>query len=265
MRPRRALLTTGLGLLILSAAHRAHAVGVEAEGAVYGGQTSGGWICGPVGTAHYAGAGTQVTVTQRERSDPAGRGFVTDAALGGEHTSVTVRGCTDACTNVKDGELPDRLMLGGRVRGGYEWRYVGFEAGLGLLQGWDDDHQPGISRSTFIPALQLYPDLSISFGKLHRIYGILGFGSPLVTQLLRPGLYGGVGIASEAGFGVDLYGGVFRQGPGTLDSVGPRGDLVGRVPIPGTRSLYLRLGGSVGSPDNGPLDWEGSVGLSAGY
>jgi hypothetical protein len=267
MRTRRAFLATGLGLLIVSAGQRARAVGVEAEGAVYGGQTSGGWICGPVGTAHYAGVGTQVTVTQRERADPAGRGFVVDFAGGGEHTAVTaVQPCSgESCADAKSAELPDRLMLGGRVRGGYEWRYVGVEGGLGVYQGWANNQATDPPLGTFSPALQLYPDLSVSFGKLHRIYGIVGFGTPLVTQLLRPGLYGGFGVAGEAGFGLDFYGGVFRQGPAPLDAAGARFDLVGRAPIPGTKNLYLRAGGSLGSPENGPLDWEGSLGLSAGY
>jgi len=258
MRTRRVFLAAGVGLLILSAGHRAQAVGVEAEGAVYGGQTSGGWICGPMGTAHYGGVGSQVTVSQRERSADQGRGFLGDAAIGGEATSVTITSCSsETCARPADA-TPDRLMLGGRLRTGYEGRYVGFELGGGIYQGW-------ANATDTTPALTLYPDLSISFGKLHRIYGIVGFGTPLVTQLLRPGLYGGFGVASEAGLGVDLYGGLFRQGPSSLDAIGPRVDLVGRAPIPWTEKLYLRLGGSVGSPQNAPLDWEGSLGLVAGY
>ncbi len=266
MRTRRLFLASGVVLLIVSAGHRARAVGVEAEGAVYGGQTSGGWICGPMGTAHYAGVGTQVTVTQRERSPDQGRGFIADAAVGGEPTSVKLLSCSsDTCATTSGNELPDRLMLGGRLRGGYEWRYIGFEAGLGVYEGWAMTSEPNSMPPVFNQALDLYPDLSISFGKLHRIYGIVGFGTPLVTQLMRPGLYGGVGVASEAGLGLDFYGGYFRQGPAMADSAGPRFDLVGRAPIPFTKKLYLRLGGSVGVPQEGPLDYEGLVGLAAGY
>jgi hypothetical protein len=268
MRTRRAFLATGLGLLIFSAGHRARAVGVEAEGAVYGGQTSGGWICGPVGTAHYGGVGTELTVTQRERSPNEGRGLVGDVAVGGESTTVTPLSCSSqTCTSVTPDQLPPKLMLGGRVRGGYEWRYVGFEVGLGVFQGWGITLEPNSMPPLFNQATDFYPDLSISFGKLHYLYGVLGYGSPLVTQLLRPGLYGGFGIASASGFGADLHAGYFRQGPGMFDSGGPRADLVGRAPIPGTQNLYLRLGGSVGSPtpNTAPLDWEGSLGLSAGY
>ncbi len=257
MRTRRAFLATGLGLLICSAGQRAQAVGVEAEGAAYGGRTSGGWICGPMGTAHYGGVGTQVTVSQHERSEDQGRGFMGDAAVAGEATSVTITSC-DSSTCAPAGATPDRLMLGGRLRTGWEGRYFGFELGGGVYQGW------GAATDTR-PALSVYPDLALSFGWLHHVYGLLGVGTPLVTELLHPGAYAGIGAATKENLGVELYGGVFRQGPASFDSVGPRFDLVGRAPIPFTQNLYLRLGGSVGLPSNAPLDWEGSLGLAAGY
>jgi hypothetical protein len=265
MRTRRVFLVTGLGLMVLSAGRRARAVGVESEGAVYGGQTSGGWICGPVGTARYAGAGVQVGVSQRERSDPAGRGFLGDVAGAGERMDVSLLSCREGgCT--EDRGLPqlDRLMFGGRVRGGYEWRYARVEAGLGAYQGWEYDKGASVSDAFYL-STRLYPDVSVAFGKLRRIYGVIGFGTPLVTELLRPGFYGGVGLTGTEGFGVELYGGEFRQGPGAFDDGGPRVDLVTRAPIPGTSNLYLRLGSSVGAPDRGPTDWELSLGLAAGY
>ena len=215
MRTRRVLLVTGLGLMIVSAGRRARAVGVESEGAVYGGQTSGSWICGPVGTAHYGGAGVQVGVSQRERSDPEGRGFLGDVAAGGERENVALLSCSSGgCTEEKEGSQLNRLMLGGRVRGGYEGRYYRVEAGLGAYQGWGYDNVGGPVQH-FTLSTQVYPNLSVAFGKLRRIYGVVGFGTPLVTEILKPGIYGAVGVAGAEGFGVELYGGAASaRGPG---------------------------------------------------
>src|SRR6185437_10145324 len=195
MRTRRVFLVTGLGLMVLSAGRRARAIGVESEGAVYGGQTSGGWLCGPVGTARYAGAGMQVGVSQRERSDPAGRGFLGDVAGAGEHTDVTLLSCgNEGCVDEKEQPRLDRLMLGGRIRGGYEGRYGRLELGVGVFQGWAYDSGQG-KNARFDLSTGGYPDISVAFGKLRRIYGIVGLGTPLVTEILRPGLYGGAGLA----------------------------------------------------------------------
>jgi hypothetical protein len=92
-------------------------------------------------------------------------------------------------------------------------------------------------------------------------------GSPVATTLLRPGAYVGGGYLSESGFGLDLRTGLFQQGPGVLDSIGYRLDLVGRGPIPGTEKMWLRVGGSVGARDDSalPIDFEGSLGLVVGY
>ena len=62
---RRAILCAGLGLLTVSAARHVNAATGEVSATGYGGESTGGWICGPVGPMRYGGAAVDV---------PAGRG-----------------------------------------------------------------------------------------------------------------------------------------------------------------------------------------------
>jgi hypothetical protein len=257
------LLLVGLTGLIFSAGRRVQAIGsVEAEDAMYGGRTSGGWACGPTGTVRYGGVGAQVTLGARDRNSPKGRGTIVKVAAAGERQSFEVAHlCSGPCDAPSQNVVNPSLLLGARVRAGYAWRYVGVEGGAGVYQAWK-------RPSATTPSLALYPDVELSFGRLHRLYGVVGLGSPLVTTVLRPGLYAGAGIAGASGLGLDLRTGIFRAGPAVFEWAGYRLDLVGRIPISRADKLSLRLGGSMSVPrlpNVGPLDFEGSVGLAAGY
>jgi hypothetical protein len=245
----------------ISAVRRARAVGVEAEGAMYGGQNSGGWLCGPMGSVRYGGVGSQITVSQRDRSAPEGQGPMLNVGFGAERDAVrltNVTNCKQDCA-VSPLLAQGSLLLGGRARLGWGYEHVSVQAGAGLYQTYDGPL--GVK-----PGLSIYPDGEIAFGKLNRIYGLLGAGSSEVTTFLRPGAYAGLGVGSAAGLGLELHGGYFVQGP-VLGTAGAHLDLVGRAPIPFTKRLHVRLGGSLGRPDvaPAPLDWEGSVGLACGY
>ena len=77
MRRRRALLTLGFGLLLASAGRYVGAAdqSISAEGDLHAGTSTGGWICGPLAQARYAGGGAQV--------HPVGRGDLATAYLPG--------------------------------------------------------------------------------------------------------------------------------------------------------------------------------------
>lgn len=96
----------------------------------------------------------------------------------------------------------------------------------------------------------------------------LGFGSPLVISPQRPGLYTGMKVESDHGFGVDARLGIYRQGPALTDgeSLTVRGDLAGRVHL--TKGFALRAGGAIGGGSNDAQsrpNLEGSGGFVARF
>jgi hypothetical protein len=260
MKTRRILLATGLGLLIFSAGHRVRAnVGVQAESAAYGGETSGGWVCGPSATLKYGGVGSSVTVSQREADAPQGRGAMVNVAVAGERQADQLIQGPSCVENSCSSALPPAgLLLGGRARAGYEWRYVDILGGLGLYQGYN-------SNTDTKPSLEAYPDIEMHAGSLQSAYFVFGGGASTVTTLLRPGLYTGGSFTSKEGFGLDVRGGIYRMGPSLLDNIGPRGDLGVRTPFPFVDELKLRFGGALGwsGVAGAPTDFEASLGVLA--
>ncbi|HZF53788.1 MAG TPA: hypothetical protein VE093_34325 [Polyangiaceae bacterium] len=241
--------------MVLSAAQRSGAGATgEVEGTVYGGETSGAWICGPTGTMRYGGMGVSAKVAQREASPEEGKGATGSVSVGAEGQAIRAIDLPD------DRLPPDSLMVGAQARAGYRWRWVGVEGGAGVYEGYDDSDSTNSS-------ILLYPSVEVTVGPGDSAYGVIGVGSPGATTLLRPGAYLGGGYLSKSGFGLDLRTGLFRQGPAALDMIGYRLDLVGRGPIPGTEKMWLRIGGSVGAHEKSalPIDFEGSLGLVVGY
>ena len=257
MRGRRLFLAAGVGLLVLSAAQRSGAkVKGEVEATGYAGATSGGWICGPLGTMRYGGIAISGSISKREATPEEGEGGTATVAVGAEWQSVRV------ISPPFKGAPPDSLMFGAQATAGYRWRGVSLEGGSGLYEGYRSATPLG-AESRVLP----YPTVELVIGPRDTAYGVFGVGSPLSTTLLRPGIYLGGGFLSYSGFGVDVRTGMFRQGPGALDALGYRLDLVGRGPIPGTEKVWLRLGGSVGGHEDEatPVDYEGSIGVMVGY
>lgn len=257
MNTRRIVLATGLGLFLVSGASRVRAApSGEVESTAYGGESTGGWICGPAGTVKYGGAAANVRIAEREAKAPEGRGF--SAAVGGaaEAQSVALEPCSAAeCAERR--ATPPRMMLGTRGRVGWDGRYFGLDLGAGLYQAYRDE----TSRS---PTIAAYPELELRGGRGgdFAVWGVAGVGSPLVTTIERPGVYSGVSLTLPSALGLDLRAGVYRRGPAILDSVGLRGDLVGRVPL--TERIQLRLGAALAEPSVADrVDGEGSIGLAA--
>src|SRR3954451_22935937 len=81
LRHRRILFVAGVIGVALSGARttRARDPKVDLDSAAYGGSTTGGWTCGPTGTARYAGVGLNATLSEHGRMDPDGPGFLATA------------------------------------------------------------------------------------------------------------------------------------------------------------------------------------------
>lgn len=257
MRIRRILLATSLGGLVVSAAHRVTAATGEAEAAVYGGETAGQWTCGPRANVLYGGVGAHVRVAERDPAGLEGSGF--HGAVGGaaedQTVSITEVHCaTQPCKPSDSVAPPESILLGGNARGGWEGRYFAITAGAGMYQAF----AANTSRS---PSLAGYPQLELRGGAPVRdvaVHAVTGIGSPLVTTIQRPGLYGGIEVRTATGYRFDVLGGLYRSGPAPLDAVAPRADVAARFPI--LRHLSLRAGGSIG----GESGFEGSGGLVVG-
>jgi hypothetical protein len=260
MRLRRGLLIAGAALVVWSAAAPSAARSdLEVESSVYGGQSSGGWICGPSGTVRYGGAALGARVSERSRGSPEGSGLhgaVVVAAEGQVNDPATgaARGTTNA------GRLPpDRVLGAARTRAGYGGRHARIDAGIGAFQGWS-------SASSREPIVVPYPELELAAGLLHRWAIVAGFGSPLVTTLHRPGAYLGADVRL-APVEVTVRGGAYRRGPATLGTIGSRFDLAAAFHVPGFgERLRLRVGFATGAEgDAGRLDGEASLGALVSY
>lgn len=258
MKTKRIFLATGLALLIFSAAHRVGAGvtgDVEVDG--YGGQTTGGWICGPMARVKYGGGAVQASIVQRGVRTPEGEneGQGTVVTIGGAAEGETIELINDSTPPSL--ASPGRPILGGQIRAGYRWKWIGIEGGAGMFQGWD-------SPTAESPVVLPYPSVELSVGPRGKGYGVFGGGAPFATSIMRPGLYTGGGFVLDNKMAFDLRAGLYRQGPSRLDAIGPRIDVAGRGPI--ADFISLRLGANIGFPEHSESpDFEGSAGLIFDY
>jgi hypothetical protein len=261
---RRTILLLGVTGLTVSAARHVNAATGEVSASGYGGESTGGWICGPVGPMKYGGAAVDVKLAQRSVHDARGEGAHGEIAVAGEyeHTTFTRAECTGDCPGAKADPPPDRVLVGGAWRAGYRARNWGVDAGGGVYQGFREAGD----RS---PSVAFYPQLEARGGVSgpNAVFGVLGFGAPLPTMALRPGLYTGMSVDSRHGFGVDARFGAYRQGPALTDgdSLAIRGDLGARVDL--GRHVGVRVGGAIGAPSRSVStpNLEGSAGVVARF
>jgi hypothetical protein len=256
MGRRRVVLLGGLALLVATAVRPVYG-DTELEATEYAGSTTGGWTCGPVGRAKYAGVGAELKTSVRPRSHENGRGWSGTIGAGVEYERVTVTKCDPPCSvcRCQEGSPPNRVMAGLGLRGGYHMRWFGLELGMLLYEGWrePDDTQPAIAA---------FPQLELSVGPQDVLCGVVGIGSPLATTYRRPGLlYGGFDVTMYQPHTLQLRAGLHRTGPSVFDSNGFRLDGAWRFAV--TESLRLRVGGSLGTGGkrSNDTDYEGSFGL----
>ena len=259
MTNRRLLLGAGLALLVASAAQptRAATTKGEVEGAAYGGTTAGGWVCGPVGRANYAGVGARVRFDEREAKKHQGSGWSATVGGGAEAESVEIIKCRDdPCTAEDEVAPPNTTLVGAQAKGGYHWQHFGVEGGAMAYSGWDDntDRSPGWAA---------LPVVELSAGRRDKTHVVAGLGSPLVTTMRRPGGYLGANIKAGDSVEIDARAGAYRVGPGLSEDIGPRGDVVVRIPV--GSEVTVNVGASVSNSDDGGLGAEGGLGASAGF
>jgi hypothetical protein len=258
MTLRRCLLATGLAGLVASAARptRAAPGSVELEADGYAGTSTGGWICGPVSRAHYAGGAGEVRYRGRPMDDPESTAFVADGAASVEHERQELLGCGDPATPCDAPRLPPaRTLVAGRARAGVDFGGVALEGGPLVAQWW-------AAADDASPATRIRPDLDVRIGRAHEgARGHVGFGAPVVTQIRRPGLYGGLGFERN-GWALDAYPSLSRSGP-SGDDFAFRFDAALTAPI--TRSLGVRGGGSLGFPGEHPTDAALTAGVAATF
>jgi hypothetical protein len=100
------------------------------------------------------------------------------------------------------------------------------------------------------------PDVELSLRSDEVVKVAIGFGSPTVTTLSRPGIYAGARIPIGAAE-VQTYVGAFRMGP--ENAPGFRTDVAGLLPV--TRGLQIRVGASGSGIDPGGFGVEGNAGV----
>jgi len=239
---RRIVLILGLLVLLMSGVRRVTAAvpgQIEAEG--YGGESSGGWACGPSARATYAGGGLNARVYP-SKAPPEGdadedggalaeqpyhkRDLEPEGASMGGGGGVEQRGyertsCAHDPCGPTDVVPEGRLLVAGHANLGVDWRYLGLRVGAMVFPMWseNDDH----STTAYV-----IPDLDLRFGRRMGFHGGLGVGGYNVSTLFRPGAYAALGVASESGWGVDL-----RGGPHVVfdNQIGFRGDLSARYEV----------------------------------
>lgn len=252
---RRVILVTLAAGVVATAPVPSRAV-TEVEGTGYGGQTAGGWVCGPVGRARYGGAAAQVRVSSRRPTREQGRGWTGSAAASVERESVTIIRCDDDPCDPDDAVAPpDANLYAGRLKGGWHSRLVGLEIGASIYQAWDDNEDRR-------PTVHGFPQLELDIGP-ERVHGRLGLGDPFLTTVRRPGVYSALAVDVGGDNEIDVGLSVLRAGPGApADDMKLRLDTVGRVALGDI--FHLRLGGAMWSPfETSRVEGELSLGLGA--
>jgi len=231
---------------------------LEAEVVEYAGQSTGGWACGPVGRARYAGLGARIRYSERAVDDPTGSGLtgIVGAAVEHERVELVDRRYCGLLKECRAYERdPENLVLGGvGATVGDNMRYFGAHFGA---QAFGARSRPNSREAS----VMIVPQLELRVGPEHFAWGTLGFGSPMVTTYRRFGAYVGGGLRLGAHQLEGQLGG-FRAGPSMSDDFQTRLNLAWKFPLKGL--LGPRIGFSIAEPGGPalPLDWEATVGLA---
>jgi hypothetical protein len=204
----------------------------EVEAVGHAGSTAGGWLCGPVARANYAGGAARLRQGQRPRNHRHGGGFALTATGAVEHEALSVVSCDEG-----EGECPlppDRLMKGASIEASHHGRLGGATLGLGAYEAWQ-------SAGHRTPALAVYPELELDLRIGPPVRGVIGFGSSVVTTIRRPGAYLGADLLLRP-LTLELRAGAHRAGPAVFQTLGMRLDGVAALAL--SDAFDLRLGAS---------------------
>jgi hypothetical protein len=216
--------------------HRVRARGpVDVDATAYGGNESAGYssCAGRAGIgASYGGLGAQVrlhpSAAEGERN---GVAITAGAAFQWERFSFLE--CEGGCAGFSPGRFPiERVLGGGYLRVGNDWRYFGVQAGVLVLP-------PMLSMPGELSWSLPVPDVYLRAGRLDTFYVDVGHHSPLMV--FHPGIHVGLNYVPAPDWLLSLHGGyAFRFG---IDAAGGRADFDLRTPV--TDGVQVGLGGSV--------------------
>lgn len=255
-RPRRAALALAVGGMFAAftstSAAQQQRVGVDVEATPYGGTTSGhlpargGCAFAPTVGTTFAGVGGRVRYRQHADDDRT-RGLSVTAQGAVEYQAHTLR----APGSDMQRAVPDDGVAGAAgVSVGYDWRYLGFRAGVIGRQVVSDPTVPCdansadaacLARATYPNThLSVFPDVTVRAGPSDGFHGELGAGAYTPAMLLRPGAHVGVGYSTRRGHDVTARCG-FQSTVG--DEFPFRCDLSGSLPL--NERVTVGAGGAV--------------------
>ena len=164
-------------------------------------------------------------------------GITITAGAAVETTRFSLHECTGDCAGFRPDQFPTRRLLGGGyLRLGNDWRYVGLHAGGLVMPQFLE--RPG-SFSWDLPI----PDVYLRFGRLDGFYVDIGHHRPITV--FHPGFHLGLNYVPAPNWLISLHGTIGLRL--SDDNVGARTDLELRTPI--TDSVIVGLGGSVSDGD----------------
>lgn len=259
-RARRVALATvacGMFAAFTSQSEAQDRLSVDVEATPYAGTTSGhlpsrgGCAFAPsVGTT-FAGVGGRARLRQHA-DDNRTRGLSVTAQGAVEHQSNTLR---EPGSDMQRAVPADQVMGATGVTVGYDWRYVGFHAGVIAREVYGDPSVPCdastmgssacLAQATYPRTdVTLFPDLRLRGGPSDGLHGEVGVGAYTPAMLHRPGAHVGVGYSTRAGHDLTARCGVQST---VGDDRALRCDLSGALPL--NEVVTLGLGGAVVNSD----------------
>jgi hypothetical protein len=270
----RVALVLGVAAAFTSRGEAQQGAAVEVEATPYGGSATGHLpptgLCAfspTIGTA-FGGLGARARVRAPSGVDnPAERWTATAQVAVEAQSHVLLAAGSDGQRNVPR----DQAMAAGAVALGHDWRYVGFDVGLGAREVFNNPVTP--SGASFASEADrhraetyettrgaFYPTASLRVGRLDGFHVETGFGAYSPALLLRPGLHLGIGYATAAGHEVMLrLGGQVTSYDNVLNEPAPRIDVSGAWPI--NRRVVLGAGVAAVTGE-GRVDFDGRASVT---
>ena len=254
-RTRRVALATvacGMFAAFTSRSEAQDRLSVDVEATPYGGTTSGhlpsrgGCAFAPTVGTTFAGVGGRARLRQHADDDRT-RGLSVTAQGAVEHQSNSLHAQGSDMQRAVPG---DQAMGAAGVHVGYDWRYVGFHAGVIAREVNGEPSVPCdsgsadpacLARATYPGTrVTVFPDLRVRGGPSDGLHGEVGVGAYTPAMLHRPGVHIGLGYSTRAGHDLTARCGVQST---VGDDRALRCDLSGALPV--HERVTLGLGGAV--------------------
>lgn len=243
---------------------------VDVEASPYAGRTSGqlppSGVCAfspRVGTT-FGGLAARARVRVLDSPADRTRGWVVTAQAAVEAQShQLISPGSDGQTNIPR----DQAMAASSIAGGYDWRYFGFQLGVGVREfhrnpvdpcGASASGSPSCTREATYTStrLVLYPEVGLRIGRPDGFHFDTGVGAYNPTMTLRPSVYSAFGYTTRAGHEVMLSWDAQAVGAGEL---APRIGLSGAWPLSDRVIVGVGVAGVYGDTR---LDYDGRASVT---